>query len=252
MKNCGTGAMKQYTATYKPATGTDSSKPKPYSCLLKEQAFKDAGVPHLFPRGSSTAPPTPASAAAEQAVALSKGHGFFEGACGSTAFVRQGPNPNPDQDSPYSTNTLLNVQIGTRAWSGEITDSNGGTQQYINQGYQDSPAGDHAAFCLQPLIMRADEKEVDKVLQHVAACTEGTCPASTAPVDAGAAAPEQAWDSCYFMSSGMAVGAQCSSPCTADQCSQFDGCSVEDGTCMYRGAGWCSSTQGSNFSCCNP
>ena len=205
MENCGKDGG-TYTQKWPPSAAR--SDKDNWSCLVKEKAFQDAGVPHLFPEGSS-----------HGAVAVSKGHGFLAGACGSTTFVRQG------QNGPNANNTLLNVQIGTRAWSGEVTDSSGGSQQYINDGYLNKATGDNAAYCIQPKIMKADEKQVDTVLEHVRACQEaaGRGPACAPAADSDStsadhAATQPPWESCYFLSSGMAGGAQCSTFKTETEC----------------------------------
>lgn len=122
-------SLSSYLKLYEPTNST----------LITKQAFIESGLENVW-NGLGTV--------ANEGVALSWGHGFYGHGCGDLVFVKQGPTMVPGTSHP--NNVALNLQIGTRAWSGEMSDTPGGHQGYIVEGLDDA---EDSASCLQPLTV---------------------------------------------------------------------------------------------------
>ena len=114
------------------------------SLLIKTEYFTNAGIKF------ETEP-------SNGGVAISRGHGLGHGGCGAFTIMQQGPgNPNPG-------NTILNLQIGTRAWSGEFSDTST-SQGYITEGMKGE--GD-STTCLQPRFITLTLTQVINLLKQL-------------------------------------------------------------------------------------
>ena len=131
------------------------------SVLIKLKVFKDAGIDL----------PTKANGQYDitnDGIAISWGHGLGKGGCGSVTLMQQGIGPhnvcsNGSVDCTTSGNTILNFQIGTRAWSGEFSDSDS-KQGYISECMC---GNDDSASCLQPIFKTLELKDFVKLLQKL-------------------------------------------------------------------------------------
>ena len=148
-RNCGKGLTTLWTTDKLPGIG---------SCLIKTTAFKQAGI--LLPEDDGR-PRT-----SNGGVALSYGHGLGSGACGTVSLIQNGP----EIDSSIQGNTIINYQIGTRSFSGEITDSfwlkdsklDGAGSYYLIEAMQ-PPAN----TCSQPVFKNINHSKFTKLLDIV-------------------------------------------------------------------------------------
>ena len=111
--------------------------------------------------GRGRAPPVPGGWR-HGAVAVSKGTDSWRGVR-LHHLCAAGPEWSECQQHPPQRT------IGTRAWSGEVTDSSGVSAVHQRWIFKQG----HGGQCrLHQQIMKADEKQVDTVLEHVRACQE--------------------------------------------------------------------------------
>ena len=126
---------------------TYSTTPGVNCVLITKQAFLDATLEKVW---------NSLGTVANDGVALSWGHGFYGNGCGDKVFVKQGENKT--LGTPNPNNIALNLQIGTRAWSGEMSDNiETNSQTYIVEGMVGAA---DSATCLQPLIMPMSKNDV--------------------------------------------------------------------------------------------
>jgi hypothetical protein len=161
-------------------------------------------------------------------VAISWGHGVLDGGCGAITFMQQGKQRGSmNHDNPGHTN--LHLQIGTRAWSGEWSDSalvnaSGNVEEWGNQsGYLRAGSNtDHAEAnsqsCLQPIITRVELKDFKALLNTICSDICGNCGLTGCCTPAG----EATNSACY------GVG---KSDCLAR--------SLKEGKCSDRDDTWC-------------
>ena len=129
------------------------------SVLIKKEIFDKAGI--VLP---STA--NGQYDITNDGISISWGHGLGKGGCGSVTLMQQGIGPhnvcsNGSVDCTTSGNTILNFQIGTRAWSGEFSDSDS-KQGYISECMC---GNDDSASCLQPIFKTLELNDFIKLLQ---------------------------------------------------------------------------------------
>ena len=151
------------------------------SCLITTDALKKAGV--QLPSADGEV------ALANGGVAISWGHGFGDGACGSMSLVQQGKG-NGTEKNANPGNTNLHFQIGMRAWSGEINDtidlSDISDPIQGNTGYLQ----DGASACLQPRFRQLSNPEIDSLLDTVCAEVSGCPTGTTSPKSTPKSAPD--------------------------------------------------------------
>ena len=101
-------------------------------------------------------------------IALAFGHGLGNGACGTVSLIQ---NQLTSIGKEIEGHTIINYQIGTRSFSGEITDSfnlkNGkldsSTAFYLINS-RDPPSGE----CSQPIFKNIEHEKFTKLLEIVA------------------------------------------------------------------------------------
>ena len=150
LQNCGKDSN-GYTKTHKNSNGTSS-------CLITTKAFKDAGV--KLPGEDGELP------VSNDGVAISWGHGVGDGGCGAMALLQQG-KASGTQAHTLPGNTTLNYQVGTRAWSGEWSDTVDGRSGYLPDGSNDATAVASSQSCLQPRFRHLSSQEADSLLKTV-------------------------------------------------------------------------------------
>jgi len=134
------------------------------SCLIKKSVIEGVFGDSYFETPIAT------KGDSEVGVAISWGHGLFHGGCGAATFMQQGcargtsPHLNPGH-------TVLNLQIGTRSWSGEWNDA--GT----HTGYLLDGAGPLALSCLQPRAKEVPYAKLSELLTNICAKMDGACEA---------------------------------------------------------------------------
>ena len=152
MQICDAGTNKKYVQKIQ------KSGDGKYQCLITNQALKDSGLYSMI----QDSPP------ANDGVVLAFGHGLGYGKCGNFTFIKQGnnfigvQNPNPNENQ-----IILNMQIGTRSWSGEIGDSwdtiepskQGMSSSYLTKGINDPQDA-----CFQPLFKEIPDESIDALL----------------------------------------------------------------------------------------
>ena len=176
-------SLKEYVSKYEPTS----------SVLITKKAFVDAGLQNVW---------NDLGAVANGGVALSWGHGYYGNGCGDMVFVKQG-NISPTINPTYTNNVSLNLQIGTRAWSGEMTDTTNSTQEYIVQGLDDAA---DSASCLQPLTIPFSASDVNKLFTFLCSKTSNKCitDPSTLP--------------CQYVNTSIAKGGDCTAILNKDNC----------------------------------
>ena len=139
------------------------------SILITKQAFIDAGLSQVWNNLGTVS---------NNGVALSWGHGFFTNGCGDMTFVKQG-NKIKSTKQTSSNNVSLNLQIGTRSWSGELTDSITTSKSVSKQGQayivEGLPNASNSASCLQPLIMPFNYKDANKLFEFLCSKSSSFC-----------------------------------------------------------------------------
>ena len=152
MQMCDAGTNKKYVQKIQ------QSGDGKYQCLITNQALKDSGLYSMIQD----------SQPANVGVVLAFGHGLGYGKCGNFTFIKQGnnfsgvQNPNPNENQ-----IILNMQIGTRSWSGEIGDSwdtiepskQGMSSSYLTKGINDPQDA-----CFQPLFKEIPDESIDALL----------------------------------------------------------------------------------------
>jgi hypothetical protein len=152
MQICDAGTNKKYVQKIQ------KSGDGKYQCLITNQALKDSGLYSMIQD----------SKPANDGVVLAFGHGLGYGKCGNFTFIKQGnnftgvQNPNPNENQ-----IILNMQIGTRSWSGEIGDSwdtiepskQGMSSSYLTKGINDPQDA-----CFQPLFKEIPDESIDALL----------------------------------------------------------------------------------------
>jgi hypothetical protein len=147
LKNCGNNDNPN-TFVY-----TDKDDPSLKACLISESALNKAGIVGEVPISNG-------------GVAIASGHGLGDGGCGAVFLVQQGKAPGTQaHDNPG--NTIMLLQVGTRAWSGEISDTLDSTAGYLRKGSNTPTALSSSASCLQPRFRRVSNKELDDLFDIV-------------------------------------------------------------------------------------
>ncbi|MDE0953013.1 MAG: hypothetical protein OSA45_17305 [Halioglobus sp.] len=152
---CGTGTgsdYKKYTTLVK---NVDSDT---RSCVISTKAFDAAGIRLPDADGEQ--------AVSNGGIAIAWGHGVGHGACGSAAFLQQGtaagsvPHANPG-------NTVLLLQLGMRAWSGEWTDTIDYEAGYLRDGSNTPKAQSDSQSCLQPRFRMVSNDEYNRLFAEI-------------------------------------------------------------------------------------
>lgn len=171
--NCG---KNKYTFTHTNPNGTRS-------CLIYAKHIYNIWPKTFFEDGGN--PITTAGLNDISAgVAISWGHGVLDGGCGAITFMQQGKKRGSmHHDNPGHTN--LHLQIGTRAWSGEWSDSAlvdsgvvkewGNQSGYLRAGSNTVDAEANSQSCLQPIITRVELKDFKALLNTICSDICGNC-----------------------------------------------------------------------------
>ncbi len=132
--------------------------------------------------------PIKTSKSKKNGVAISWGHGVFDGGCGALTFMQQGPSQGSvKHKNPGHTN--LHFQIGTRAWSGEWSDATnneidpttktilqwGNASGYLREGTNSDTALKGSLSCLQPRIRKIDLNKFYKLVNTICNSIKGGC-----------------------------------------------------------------------------
>ena len=173
LKKCGCD-KNGYTSIHKNGNGTES-------CLISTKAFKNAGIKLPDEEGEE-----PVS---NNGIAISWGHGVGSGGCGAVSLLQQGKSIPGGQIHKNPGNTTINFQVGTRAWSGEWSDTISGTSGYLRDGSNTQVAEAGSQSCLQPRMKVLSGNNFDKLLDTVCdrECVgkPGLCPGKSGCVLAG-------------------------------------------------------------------
>ena len=139
LKNCGKDPT-GYTKKQKNSDGTTS-------CLITTKAFRESSV--KLPGEDSEMP------VSNEGVAISWGTGVGDGGCGAMALLQQGNAPGHENPG----NTILNFQVGSRAWKGKWSDTIEGRSGYLTDGLSNSQT------CLQPRFRVLTDEEAGTLLK---------------------------------------------------------------------------------------
>ena len=134
------------------------------SCLISTDVLKKAGI--RMPKTDGEV------AIKNDGVAIVSGHGLGDGGCGALFLVQQGRTQGTvTHENPG--NTILLFQIGTRAWSGEISDTIDSKSGYLRAGSNTAKSEADSQSCLQPRFRRLSNDEIDGLLN--ALCSNNDC-----------------------------------------------------------------------------
>jgi len=217
MTGTDTTAQKKWADVAFVRTNANGSK----SCLIKTSVFKNAGVA-LPSAVDTTGSATGLTNVSNDGVAISWGHGLGDGACGAVTLMQQGG------DGPQAGNTILNFQIGTRAWSGEFSDSTG-KQGYITEGLA---GANDSASCLQPKFRTLSLEELIKLLtklppaNEIASGANGLC--TNCAAGSGGDCQASCGGACYPIQKSTLVAAKFACPGGTSLCKPPKGAKTPD------------------------
>ena len=124
-----------------------------------------------------------------EGVAIGWGHGVFDSGCGAVTFMQQAvakgtvKHLNPGH-------TTISMQIGTRAWSGEWSDSVANTAKdktctdlsllamaggYLRDGTNSITSEQASQSCIQPRVRKVDPADLTPFLDMLCAETPDNC-----------------------------------------------------------------------------